>query len=148
MKTNFNYRVGNKIINVARMKSEDMRNNQNQSAAVNWRWRKNGQVTEIPRALSTKIAASYNALVSDRYVENGDYLRFQYMQLGYDLDPKKIKKAGFSTIRFTASINNLFVWSKYTGADPDHSQSGYSPCVDNDTTPRSRSFTAGVVVGF
>lgn len=148
LKSNFNFRVGNKIINIARMKSEDMRNNHNQSAAVNWRWRKNGQVTEIPRALSTKIDASYNALVSDRYVEKGDYLRFQYLQLGYSLDPKVIKKAGFSQIRFTASINNLFVWSKYTGADPDHTQSQYGPCTDNDTTPRSRSFTAGVVVGF
>lgn len=148
LKTNFNFRVGNKIINLARMYAEDMRTNKNQSAAVNWRWRKNGDVTEIPRALSTKIDASYNALISDRYVENGDYLRFQYLQLGYSMDPKLIKKAGFSSVRFTASINNLFVWSKYTGTDPDHSQSGYSPAVDNNQTPRSKSFTAGVTFGF
>lgn len=150
LKTNFNFRVGNKIINQARMNAENMRSNKNQSAAVNWRWRKNGQVTEIPRAMSTKVrdGASYNALVSDRYVESGDYLRFQYLQLGYSMDPKLIKKAGFSSVRFTASVNNLFVWSKYTGTDPDHSQSGYSPCVDNNQTPRSKSFTAGVTFGF
>lgn len=148
LKTNFNFRVGNKIINVARLRSESMRDNQNQSAAVNWRWRKNGQVTEIPRALSTNIADSYNALISDRYVEKGDYLRFQYLQLGYSMDPKLLKKAGLSQVRFTASINNLFVWSKYTGADPDHPTSGYNPCTDYDTTPRSRSFTAGVQFGF
>lgn len=149
LKTQFNFRVGNKIINLARMWAEDMRSNQNQSAAVNWRWRKNGQVTEIPRALSSKIQAStYNSLVSDRYVEPGDYLRFQYMQLGYSMDPKLIKKAGFSSVRFTASINNLFVWSKYTGADPDHPQIGYSPAIDDNQTPREKSFTVGVTFGF
>lgn len=148
LKTNFNFRVGNKIINLARLNAESMRDNQNQSAAVNWRWRKNGQVREIPRALSTSIDASYNALISDRYVESGNYLRFQYMQLGYSMDPKLIKKAGFSSIRFTASINNLFVWSKYTGADPDHTQSGYAPCSDGNQTPRGKSFTAGVTFGF
>lgn len=47
----FNFRVGNKIINRARMNAESMYNNNNQSAAVNWRWRVEGQQTEIPRAL-------------------------------------------------------------------------------------------------
>ncbi len=149
LKTNFNFRVGNKIINMARMYAEDMRTNKNQSAAVNHRWRKNGQVTEIPRAMSSNIDASvYNALVSDRYVEPGDYLRFQYLQLGYSMDPKLIKKAGFSSMRFTASINNLFCWSKYRGTDPDHPQSGYSPARDDNQTPRAKSFTVGVTFGF
>ncbi len=80
LKTNFNFRIGNKIINMARMYAEDMRTNKNQSSSVNWRWRKNGQVTEIPRAMNTQAGPSYNALVSERYVEPGDFLRFQYLQ--------------------------------------------------------------------
>ena len=54
-----------------------MRSNNNQMASVNWRWRKNGDVTEIPRAKNATAGDSYNALASDRYVGAADYLRFQ-----------------------------------------------------------------------
>ena len=148
LKTNFNFRIGNKIINLARMYAEDMRTNKNQSAAVNWRWRKNGQVTEIPRAMSTNIDDSYNSLPSDRYVESGNYLRWQYLQLRYNFDPKVLKKAGFSSLAMAFSVNNILCWSKYSGADPDHTQSGYGPCIDSNQTPRSKSFTFNLSFGF
>ncbi len=148
LKTNFNFRIGNKIINMARMWAEDMRSNQNQSAAVNHRWRKNGQVTEIPRAMNASAGASYNALVSDRYVEDGNFLRFQYMQLSYSVNPEKLKKYGLSSLRISASGNNLVFWSKYTGVDPEKSASGYNPCIDQSQTPRSRSFTFSLNFGF
>lgn len=156
LKTSFNFRVGNKIINLNRMYVEDMRTNQNQSRAVNWRWRTNGQVTEIPRALNKNISidvekgstTAFNSLVSDRYVEKGDYLRFQYFQLSYNFPTAKLKRYGLSTLRLAASGNNLIFWTKYKGVDPDHSQSGYAPCTDSANTPRSRSFTLSLNVGF
>lgn len=149
LKTNFNFRVGNKIINLARMYAEDMRTNKNQSAAVNHRWRTNGQVTEIPRAMNTNVSGDiFNALISDRYVEPGDYLRFQYFQLGYSFPAEKLKKYGLSSLRLAASGNNLIFWTKYKGVDPDHSASRFSPCTDSSQTPRSRSFTVSLNVGF
>lgn len=148
LKTNFNFRIGNKIINMARMKAEDMRTNKNQSAAVAHRWRKNGQVTEIPRAMNASVGTSYNALSSDRYVEPGDFLRFNYLQLAYSFDPAKLKKYGISQLRFSLTGNNLFCWSKYSGVDPEKSASGYSPCIDNSQTPRTRSFTFSFNIGF
>ncbi len=150
LKTSFNFRLGNKIINLNRMYVEDMRTNKNQSRAVNWRWRTNGQVTEIPRALNTSVSggANYNSLVSDRYVESGDYLRFQYFQLSYNFPAERLKRYGINTLRLAASGNNLIFWTKYKGVDPDHSQSGYSPCTDTAQTPRSRSFTFSLNIGF
>ena len=74
------------------MKAEDMRYNRNQMASVAWRWRKNGDVTEIQRAKNTAAGESYNSLINDRYVEPGDFVRFQYFQLRYSVDPKKLKK--------------------------------------------------------
>ena len=148
LKTNFNFRVGNKILNMARMYAEDMRTNKNQCAAVNHRWRKNGNVTEIPRAMNAEAGNSFNALISDRYVEPGDYLRFQYIQLSYNVKADKLKKYGLSSLRLSASGNNLIFWSKYSGTDPEHSASGYSPCIDNSQTPRSRSFTFSLNFGF
>lgn len=148
LKTSFNFRVGNKIINMAKMKAEDMRSNSNQMASVAWRWRKNGDVTDIPRAKNAKAGESYNSLINDRYVEPGDFLRFQYFQLRYSVDPKKLKKVGLSTLAISASGNYLFTFTKYSGVDPERNQSGYSPCVDNSQTPRSKSFTFSLNFGF
>jgi hypothetical protein len=148
LKTSFNIRLGAKIANIARMAAEDMRTNKNQSRAVSWRWRKNGDITEIPRALSSNIVASYNALPSSRYVENSDYIRLQYMQLTYTFDKKLIKKFGCSSLKLSASANNLFFFTKYSGVDPEHSASGYNPAYDSSQTPRSRSITFSLNVSF
>lgn len=150
LSASFNFRIGNQIINMARMQAEDMLNNNNQSQATKWRWRKNGDVTEIPRAMNSNAAggATYNALASDRYVENGDYLRFQYLRLGYNFDSKMLKKIGLNTLNLSASANNLLVWSKYTGTDPDVTTAGWGVATDNNKTPRSKSFTVSLNVGF
>lgn len=150
LSASFNFRIGNQIINMARMQAEDMLNNNNQSQATKWRWRKNGDVTEIPRAMNSNAAggATYNALASDRYVENGDYLRFQYLRLGYNFDSKLLKKIGLNTLSLSASANNLWVWSKYTGTDPDVTTAGWGVATDNNKTPRSKSFTVSLNVGF
>lgn len=147
--TQFTYRVGNKILNMARLRAEAMTGNDNQSQAVNYRWRKEGDVTSIPRALrnSTNFTA-YNSLVSDRFVEDGSYLRMSYAQLNYNINKKHLKWIGLSRIAIYASINNPFVITKYTGVDPDIVQSGFDPAIDNAQTPRSRSYTLGLTVDF
>lgn len=146
--TGFNFRVGNQIVNLARRDAESMVNNSNQSFATTWRWRKNGDETTVPRALNNSRITSYNSLPSDRYVEDGDYLRLQYIQLSYDFDPKILKKYGVRNLKLYASVNNLWCWTKYTGVDPDVSPLGYSVAQDNNRTPRSRSFTASINLGF
>ena len=146
--TGFNFRMGNQIVNLARANAESMRSNANQSFATTWRWRKNGDETVIPRALNQSGYRSYNSLPSDRYVENGDYLRLQYIQLTYDIDPKILKKWKIRSLKLYASANNLWVWSKYTGTDPEVSPGGFSVAVDNNRTPRARSFTASINLGF
>ena len=148
LKTSFNFRIGNKIINMARMNAESMVSNKNQSAAVLHRWRKNGDATTMHRAMSSKVTPTFNSLVSDRYVEPGDFLRFQYFQLSYSVPAEKLKKIGMSSMRISASGNNLIFWTKYSGVDPEHSASGMNPCVDNSQTPRSRSFTFSLNFGF
>ena len=150
MKTSFNIRIGAKVVDLARMKAEDMRTNKNQSSAVNWRWRKNGDITEIPRAMSAEAGTSYNALASDRYVENSDFIRLQYMQLTYTFDPSMLKRwgIGLRNLSFACSGNNLFFFTKYSGVDPEHAASGYSPAFDSSQTPRSRSITFSLNFSF
>ncbi len=148
LKLSFNYRLGNSIANLARLDNESMDTNINQSKAVSWRWRKNGDVTEIPRAMSGRIGASYNSLASDRYVEKGDYLRLQYLQLGYSLPTELVKNWGMQSVRFTLSANNLFILTKYTGVDPEVSYGSWGVCYDNSKTPRAKSFTLSANIGF
>ena len=148
LKLSFNYRMGNKIVNQARLENEMMRSNINQSKAVAWRWRKNGDETDIPRAMNASIGESYNALGSDRYVEKGDYLRLQYCQLNYNVPAKFCKQYGFSSLRISASANNLFCLTKYTGVDPEVSYGAWGVCYDKSKTPRPKSFTLSINLGF
>ena len=145
--TQFTYRIGNKILNLARFDSEAMISNDNQSQAVNYRWRKEGDVTSIPRAMYGGNT-NYNTLVSDRFVEKGDYLRMNYAQISYAINKKHLKWIGLNRISVYASVNNPFVITKYSGVDPDIVNNGYDPAMDNAQTPRSRSYTLGLTVDF
>ena len=147
LSTQFTYRFGNKIINKARLNAEAMINNDNQSQAVNYRWRKEGDVTEIPRAMYGSNS-NYNTLISDRFVEDGSYLRMGYAQLNYNIRRKYAQALGVNRISLYLSANNPFIWTKYSGVDPDISSGGYSPAIDNAQTPRSRSYTLGITVEF
>ena len=144
LKGRFNYRFGNKVINMARMNLEQMYSTNNQSASVNYRWRKDGDVTPMPRAMYN---AGYNFQGSDRYVEDGGFVRFQNLQISYNFDRKMIKSWGLSNLQAYASMNNLFLWTRYSGTDPEFSARGYQPAMDTKTPP-SRSFTFTLNVGF
>ena len=144
LRTNFVYRTGFRVVNFARMGVEKMYDTTNQSTAVNWRWRKNGDVTEIPRALYNY---GYNWLGSDRYVEDASFLRFSYVSLSYDVPKKFLKSVGLNTLRFDFSGQNIFVWSKYSGTDPEHANNGWNFASDSSQTPRSKSFTLRMRIG-
>jgi hypothetical protein len=147
LSTQFTYRVGNKIINLARLDAEAMIGNNNQSQAVNYRWRQEGDVTVIPRAMYGNTS-NYNTLISDRFVEDGSYLRMSYAQLNYNVKKKYLTWLGLNRLSFYASINNPFVITKYSGVDPDIAFGGESPATDGAQTPRSRSYTLGITVDF
>ena len=148
LKTQFTYRYGVDVLNTARMNVENMYTNNNQSYAVNWRWRKDGDGMEepcLPRALYN---TGYNWLGSDRYLEDASYLRMSYLQLSYSVDPSILKKYGLNQLYLSGSANNLFILSKYTGLDPEIGADGWGRAFDNSKTPRSRSFTLSLTLGF
>ncbi len=141
----FNFRYGNKIINAARMNAENMYTNNNQSRAVNWRWRVDGDLTEMPRAL---YKMGYNWLGSDRFVEDGSFIRLNYTQLSYSVPPKALKKLGLSQVSLYVSANNLFCLTNYSGADPEVGYGQMGTVTDNAQTPRAKSFTGGITIQF
>lgn len=141
----FNFRYGNKIVNMARMNAENMYYLNNQSIAVNWRWRKDGDLTEMPRALYNY---GYNWLGSDRYVEDGSFLRMKYLTFNYTIPKAKLEKFKLQQMSFYVTINNLWVFTKYTGVDPEVGYGSFGVSTDNSPTPRSNDATLGVSVTF
>lgn len=142
----FNFRTGNKIANYARMRAENMYTNDNQSIATNWRWRKEGDVTDMPRAL---YQYGYNWMPSDRFVESGDFLRFKYLTFNYGFTKEVCQALRLQQLNLYLTLNNLCTWTKYTGVDPEISPNGMTGvCEDWSSTPRSQYFTFGLTVGF
>jgi TonB-linked SusC/RagA family outer membrane protein len=141
----FNFRYGNKIINTARMYAENMYTLNNQCTSVNWRWRKDGDVTDMPRALYNY---GYNWLGSDRYVEDGSFLRLKYLTFTYYVPRQMLDKMKLQQLSFYLTINNLFVWTKYSGVDPEVGYGSLGVSTDNSSTPRSKDCTLGISVTF
>ncbi len=83
-------------------------------------------------------------LISNRYVENGSYLRMKYLTLGYDW---KQPVKGIEKIHFSLTANNLFTITKYSWFDPDVNAGGQNaacPGVDSYSYPSARSFAFGI----
>jgi TonB-linked SusC/RagA family outer membrane protein len=140
----FNFRYGNKIINEARRELENMYQGYNQSTSVNWRWRKEGDVTVVPRAVYQE---GYNSLPSDRYVEDGSYLRLKYITLRYQFAKKLIKSVGLSSLSAYVTLNNVFCITKYSGVDPEINIGDFGMVIDKSATPRSKDWMLGISIG-
>jgi len=135
----FTFRYGNRIVNGARMNAECMYNTDNTSAAINWRWRVEGDNTIMPRAL---YQAGFNYLGSDRYVEDGSFVRWNTTTVNYRFDPKVIKPLHISSLTLSASMNNIATFTKYTGLDPESAGAARGSIArDNSQTPRPRTFS-------
>ena len=140
----FNFRYGNKIVNAARMNAENMYSINNQSTIVNWRWRKDGDVTPIPRALYNY---GYNWLGSDRFVEDGSFLRLKYVTLNYSVPKESLRPLHIEKMNFYFSLNNVFVLTRYSGVDPEVGYGSLGVSQDFGQTPRSKDLTLGVTIG-
>jgi len=148
------FRYGNKIVNSARMWAESMIDNNNQSRAVNWRWRKEGDITDMPRAWNknavngTSMPVARNFLGSDRYVEDGSFLRINQISFNYSFPKKWLAKLSVTNASMFLTLYNVYCFTRYSGADPEVNYDSWGVSTDNNQTPRSQSFTGGVILQF
>ncbi|MEM6321260.1 MAG: TonB-dependent receptor, partial [Bacteroidota bacterium] len=84
------------------------------------------------------------------FIEDGSFLRLANITFGYTIPKVRLEKLGMSTLRVYASVDNLYVWTNYTGFDPDVSVgfNQLTPGLDFDSYPRMRTYRVGVNVGF
>jgi len=101
----------------------------------------------IPKFSLHESLADQNApYISDRFLENGSYIRLDNATLGYTI-PTTTK--AINRLRVYASVNNAFIITKYRGIDPEINIGGLTPGIDNnDYYPKTRSFLLGVNVIF
>jgi len=87
---------------------------------------------------------------TDRWIEDGSFLRLRNVELGYSLPSKLISKANISNARLYVSAQNLFTITKYSGLDPDvvGANPNLEPGVDNGNYPSARIISFGLSVGF
>ncbi len=119
----------------------------NNSTAVLRRWKKPGDITDVGRASFINQNYFNN---STQFIEDGSFLRIRTLSVGYTLKPKNVRS--FDRIRIYAQVQNLFVWTKYTGFDPEVSSTGssnpYTAGIDYAAYPQPRTYTLGFNVSF
>ncbi|MHA4812392.1 SusC/RagA family TonB-linked outer membrane protein, partial [Flavitalea flava] len=133
---------GNKIYNLSRYTFENALGQRNVLAGLANRWSATNPNNEFASGFQ-----GGRLPVSDRFVEDGSFIRLKNVSLGYTLPAFK----GISRIRVYVSGNNLATITKYTGFDPEVNSFGGSNTqvgVDNLVYPTARTFLAGVQVSF
>ena len=109
---------------------------------------KNFQGNVMDKAYSKNLAVSQNPIVSDYFLEPGDYLKLSSVSLGYTLN---LNKKYIDSIRIYATAGNLFTITKFSGVDPSNYQlNGLDPGATGSRTyyPSVRQFLLGLQVDF
>jgi TonB-linked SusC/RagA family outer membrane protein len=140
---NFTYSLGNDVYNYERSILECGSRFFNQTTALTNRWTTEGQKTDIPR-ISYEDETG-NSRFSDRWIEDGSYLRLKNVTLSYTLPLNWIYLKGFTV---WASAQNLVTFTKYLGSDPEFSCSNNALLqgIDRGILSLGRNFTLGVKI--
>lgn len=134
--------AGNKIFNANRIYQEGMAVAQNQTTATLDRWNGEGSSNSMPRAVFND--PNKNTRVSDRFIEDGSYLRIKNITLGYTFSSALIQRLKMSGARLYFSCQNLLTFTKYSGFDPEVPSNG----VDLNVYPVTRIISGGINISF
>ena len=126
----------------------------NNHASILNRWTESGQVTDIPKLYSGQDANMFQTSASNsRFVEKGDFVRVQNIVIGYTVPATALQSAfggAITNARFFAQVQNPFLFTQYSGLDPEANQySGQLNFgVDWNVAPVIRTYSLGLNVGF
>lgn len=134
--------AGNKIYNANNIDNEGMSAAYNQTTAVLNRWTGEGTSYSMPRAVWGD--PNQNSRVSNRFVENGSYLRLKNITLSYSFPKKWMQKIQIENARLFFSCENVATLTGYSGFDPEVDVNG----IDQGRYPISRTFSMGLNFNF
>ena len=142
------FSYGNDVVNGTRYAAESV-TGFNGTLALLRRWRNEGDITDIPKVNYADPGG--NRRFSNRWLEDGSYLRCKNLTLGYRLPQSLIKKISMKSCRLYATAQNLFTLTNYKGYDPEASAFSGNVAyigIDQATYPQYRALTFGISVGF
>lgn len=134
--------AGNKIYNANNIDNTGMAAAYNQTTDVLKRWQGEGTSNSMPRAVFGD--PNQNTRVSDRFVENGSYLRLKNITLSYTFPKQWLQKAQIENARLSLSCENVATITGYSGFDPEEGING----IDQNRYPISRTFSLGLNFNF
>jgi TonB-linked SusC/RagA family outer membrane protein len=143
----FHYRLGQDVVNRTKMNNENMYYRNNQSVSVLNRWRRQGDITDIPRALYNQ---GYNWLGSDRFVEDASFVRFKSASISYSFRDFA-NRIRFKDLKLHFMVYNLYTWTRYTGVDPEVPMFSTDPFFigeDKADTPPPMSYIFSINLKF
>ncbi|WP_345949730.1 TonB-dependent receptor [Mucilaginibacter sp. PAMB04274] len=143
----FQWSYGNEILNANRIYLEGGGNGTlgygtNQMASFANRWTPTNPNNEVPRLNSQGIVGVW----SSRYIEDASYLRLKTLSLGYNIQARFMKRAHIKSLRVYGTAQNLILWTKYSGMDPEANTKGpgLTPAFDFSAYPNSRTVVFGL----
>lgn len=143
---------GNKIYNGTKVLTEGMLRLFNSGTAVLQAWTPQNTNTTVPRAVSGD--PNGNTRTSDRFIEDGSYLRVKNISLGYSLPAASLQswtRGTLSRARLYVASTNLLTFTKYTGYDPEvgsRSNGTLTNGIDYGQFPQARTLMLGLQLGF
>ncbi len=135
---------GNEVFNFVRYQNEKMTDLSNQSVKVLQRWQYEGQETTIPKATWNDPVGNND--FSDRWIEDGSYLRLKELTLTYSV---KKKLLSINSLKIFVTATNLFTLTAYKGYDPEFSYSAelLYQGVDYGKIPQTKGIMGGIKIG-
>ncbi|MBU7578269.1 MAG: TonB-dependent receptor, partial [Flavihumibacter sp.] len=94
------------------------------------------------------VDGNNNTRASDRYVEDGSFIKIKDLQLGYTINSNWMKRIKVNRIRVYAQIKNALTFTKYSGYDPEISGGIFDTGIDRGVYPQARTWSAGIDVKF
>ena len=147
---NLTYSLGFYIYNGSKAGLRDQRWWNNSVEVYEKAWKTAGQVTNIPKPVFGDNVSNGSAMPITENVEKGDFMKVRSLSAGYTI--KKFPgDIGVEKIRVYGQIFNAYVFTKYTGSDPEVSTNGdtnLTPGIDRNSAPQARTYTLGFNISF
>jgi TonB-dependent starch-binding outer membrane protein SusC len=131
--------VGNEVYSAY----ERNANYSNKYRGVLARWTGPGTTNDARNPRYSFTDANSNIRVSDRYVEDGSFIKIKNLQLGYTFPPSTTKKL-LSRLRVYAQIRNALTLTKYSGYDPEIAGGILDTGIDRGAYPQARTYSFGI----
>ena len=145
----FQFQYGNDVINQTRRNGESMSGVGNSFRSTINRWRKQGDITDMPMAIRGDPMGNSRGN-SSRWVEDGSYMRLKTISLSYNVPQAVLNNLFIKNLRIHVTGQNVLTFTEYLGADPEFTSnlSSLLAGIDNSVYPQPRTITFGLNVGF